>query len=246
MKKPPSLTAWSAAAWAILLPFLPPPAPRGRPRTQGWRGLLEARFSVVRRGGAGRLLPHALPPRQTVEHSFRQWRRAGIGEQLHPAWRARPRGQLGRAPQPRAGGGDRQAVKTTSVGGGRGYDGGKQVKGRQRPRWVDPPGFVRHAVGPSAGSMDGAGLRFLREPVQGRFPCRQQGGLDAAYKGQGTGKHWGEATLGWTAEGGTASPAPAECQCLRRRGRSLGGGFATARLSRPPAPGGGGADRWLD
>src|SRR5919108_5003906 len=57
MKKPPSLTAWSAAAWAILLPFLPPPAPRGRPRTQGWRGLLEARFSVVRRGGAGRLLP---------------------------------------------------------------------------------------------------------------------------------------------------------------------------------------------
>jgi putative transposase len=37
---------------------------------------------------------------------------------------------------------DSQSVKTTGVGGERGYDGGKKVKGRKRHLFVDTQGLV--------------------------------------------------------------------------------------------------------
>jgi hypothetical protein len=40
---------------------------------------------------------------------------------------------------------DSQSVKTTGVGGVRGYDGGKKVKGRKRHLLVDTEGLVLKA-----------------------------------------------------------------------------------------------------
>jgi putative transposase len=52
--------------WAILEPLVPAPKPGGRPCRWSRREMVDAIFYLVRSGGAWRLLPHDLPPWQTV------------------------------------------------------------------------------------------------------------------------------------------------------------------------------------
>ena len=68
--------------------------------------------------------------------------RDGTWEKLHAALRERLRARIGRNIEPSAGIVDSQSVKTTGVGGQRGYDGGKKVKGRKRHLFVDTQGLV--------------------------------------------------------------------------------------------------------
>lgn len=61
-------TDLSDAQWAILEPLVPPPLPGGRPPLHARRELVNAMLYVLRSGEAWRLLPHDLPPWQTVYH----------------------------------------------------------------------------------------------------------------------------------------------------------------------------------
>jgi len=194
--------------WALLEPHLPPASPRGRPRVHSYRVILNAIFYLVRGGCAWRLLPRDLPPWRTVYHYFRSWRDDGTWEQLNTALREQLRVRQGRAAQPSAGIVDSQSVKTTGVGGSRGYDGGKKINGRKRHVLVDTQGFVLRAAVLEANIADRDGIKLLledegaedRPSIREQFPRLTHLWLDGGYNGAGKGKSWVEQALGWTVD----------------------------------------------
>lgn len=71
--------------WAILAPQIPPIKPGGRPQLHERCEIVNAIRHLLRTGCSWRLLPHDLPPRQTVYHYFRRLRLDGVWEIAHTA-----------------------------------------------------------------------------------------------------------------------------------------------------------------
>ena len=155
----------------------------------------------MRSGCPWRLLPHDFPPWKTVFHYFRKWRIDGTLERMNGAIRERLRVKLGRNPRPSAGIVDSRSVKSTGVGGQeRGYDGGKQIRGRKRHLLVDTEGLVLKAKVHSAKVMDHEGIEALLRGADEEFPRLSHLWLDSAYRGEDKGKGWVEKVLGWSVE----------------------------------------------
>jgi putative transposase len=159
---------------------------------------LDGIFYVVRTGCQWRCLPHEYPPWQTVYWWFAHWRKDGTWEQLNTVLRERVRVAVGRHAQPSAGIIDSQSVKTSGVGGLRGFDGGKKINGRKRHILVDTLGLLLKVVVHSAYLQDRAGIPLLLAGIREQFPRLAHVWLDQGYTGSG--RQWIEEQLGWTVE----------------------------------------------
>jgi putative transposase len=193
--------------WEILAPLIPPAKPGGRRRKWPMRKILNATFYLLRSGCQRRMLPREFPPWSTVHHYFRLWPLNGTWEKINAVLRERIRTSGGRNPQPSAAILDTQSVKTTSVGGIRGYDGAKKLSGRKRHLLVDTlVGMVLKARVHSADLQDRAVVPLVLEGTAEEFPRLEHLWVDQGYAG--TGKAWIEEHLGWSVEVVKHPPKP--------------------------------------
>jgi putative transposase len=141
------------AQWKLVEPLIPPAKPGGRPRTVDMREVVNTLFYQARTGVQWDYLPHDLLPKSTVWDYFVAWQQDGTWQKILDALRGRIRTEAAREETPSAGCIDTQSIKTTEMGGERGYDGNKKIGGRKRHIVVDSLGLLL-AVAVTAANLD--------------------------------------------------------------------------------------------
>jgi transposase len=120
-RKPPARRRYDTdltdVQWELIAPMIPAARAGGRPRKATSRELVDAILYFLRAGVAWRLLPHDLPPWQTVYYYLRRWQEEGVWQHVHHALVLADRERSGREASPSAAILDSQSVRTADQKG---------------------------------------------------------------------------------------------------------------------------------
>jgi transposase len=153
--------------WRFVAPYLTLMKEAAPQREHRLREVFNALRYIIRAGASWRMMPHDLPPWETVYQQTQRWIKAGVFEAIVDDLRMLLRLDVGRTENPSAVILDSRTLQSSPESGARaGYDGAKKRKGSKVHRAVDTLGHLLAIHVTPANAQDRTQVAELARQVQ--------------------------------------------------------------------------------